>query len=111
MLLNKFFGEEFLSGAFQNWSKRLEPERVIKIEEGKSVVDIILGIVAMTSNARSLDAYTVDMLDRGQTKDRIAGVKKALTGYEATLLPAVKVSGGISSTEKAKKASTKSERL
>jgi len=65
------------------WTKTLGHERVLEIVTPKACVDVMLGAIAITSGARTLEAYTKDMEVRGQTKERIAEVAKALKEYDA----------------------------
>lgn len=61
----------------QIWQKIIG-EDFIKVSEPKSVVDTILGIVAIMSKARSLTEYEEDMRSRGQTAARVKNVSEAL---------------------------------
>lgn len=78
MLLNRYCGTGFNSNITSCWNKLLAPEHVIKIREEKSIVDLMLGIISMTSYQRTLESYKIDMLSRGQTQSRIDGVSKSL---------------------------------
>ena len=55
------------------------------MEEPKSCIDIMLGIIAMTSRARDLEDYVYDMEQRGQDEVRICHVRKALGQYNQHL--------------------------
>ncbi len=78
-LLRKFYGDGGANAQIQAiWEKLLSPERVIFVKDPASIVDQMLGIIAIMSRARSLDAYNKDMKDRGQTQQRIALVRDAL---------------------------------
>ena len=57
-------------------------EKIIPVHEEKSVIDLILGVIAMTSHARTLDSYRTDMVQRGQTSTRVANVDKSLGQFE-----------------------------
>ena len=50
----------------------------MKVSEPKAVVDVLLGVVAILTGARTLEQYQQDMRDRGQTEDRIRNVTAAL---------------------------------
>lgn len=80
MLLNKYCSRNFESDITSCWKKLLAPEHVIKIHEEKSIVDLMLGIISMVSEARTLESYKVDMRGRGQTQARIDGVSESLEG-------------------------------
>lgn len=66
-------------------------EKIIPIHEEKSVVDVILGTIAMVSRARDMNAYIDDMQGRGQSQRRIGNVQKSLKGLETALVPYVGV--------------------
>lgn len=110
MLLNKYCGRSFDSDITSDWEKRLAPEHVIKINEEKAIVDLMLGIISMVSSARTLETYKIDMLGRGQTQARIEGVSKSLANLSTALVP-VKVTGAIAKTASTKKSTQKGERL
>ncbi|MEI6118052.1 MAG: hypothetical protein WCP92_02055 [bacterium] len=67
------------------WKEILPPEHLIHMKDDKSIVDLMLGVIAMVSNARNLDAYTADMKNRGQNTQRIAAVSNALTPLSNTM--------------------------
>ena len=48
------------------------------METAKACVDVILGAIALTSGARTLEGYLKDMENRGQEPERIEEVKNAL---------------------------------
>ncbi|MFA5166206.1 MAG: hypothetical protein WC449_02785 [Candidatus Paceibacterota bacterium] len=58
--------------------KSLIGERFIELKDPKACVDDMLGIISMISQARDLDSYAIDMVNRGQSKSRIQEVTKAL---------------------------------
>lgn len=87
MLLNKYCGSNFESDITSCWKNLLAPEHVIKIREEKSIVDLMLGIISMISESRTLESYKIDMLGRGQTKERIDGVSKSLEGLAGIIVP------------------------
>lgn len=51
----------------------------------KACVDVMLGAIAITSGIRTLETYIQDMVQRGQTQDRIDEVKTALSSYSEYL--------------------------
>lgn len=85
MLLNKYSGNRFEYDITSCWQRLLAPEHVIKIREEKSVVDLMLGIISMTSEARTLESYKIDMQGRGQTQERIDYVSESLIGLANTI--------------------------
>ncbi len=110
VLLNKLCGKSFRSDFTSCWQKLLAPQHVIKINEEKSIVDLMLGIISMVSSMRTLDTYKEDMEERGQTKTRIANVSESLKDFSTTLIP-VKINGDIELTASAKKTTEKGTRL
>lgn len=69
-------------------------EHVITMQENneKAIVDLMLGVISMIGN-KDLENYKIDMLDRGQTNERIASVDKMLKGLSNSLVPMTTVSG------------------
>lgn len=65
----------------KQWVETLTRERVLMIEDPNSVMDVMLGVIALTSGARDLDGYVKDMRRKEQTKERIEKVVKVLTPY------------------------------
>jgi len=63
------------------WERMIGKERVLHISEPKAVIDVILGAICITSGAKDLKGYVNDMVQRGQTKQRISEVKEALLPY------------------------------
>ncbi len=110
MLLNKASGSNFIPRITSCWEGLMAPQHVIKIQEEKSIIDLMLGIISMVSSARTLDTYKIDMLDRGQTQARIDGVSKSLESLSTSLVP-VKVSGTITKSSSSKKTSEKGKRI
>lgn len=55
-----------------------------------SIVDLMLGVIAMVGN-QSLENYKVDMLNRGQTNERIASVSKSLDTLSKSLVVSNKI--------------------
>lgn len=111
MLLNKACGRYFEDGITACWERLLAPQHVIKVEEEKSIVDLMLGVISMHSGARTLSTYKVDMLDRGQTHERIASVSKSLDSLSKALVP-VKVTGDIvKASPSSKKSNERGKRI
>jgi len=65
----------------KKWCELLGEERILKISNPKACIDVILGAICLTSGARNLEEYKADLLDRGQTNERIDEVLKLLTPY------------------------------
>lgn len=71
------------------------------METAKACVDVILGAIALTSGARTLEGYLKDMENRGQEPERIEEVKNALEEYAAKVgdIAIRKGAGGIAGDE------------
>ena len=100
MLLNKACGREWLYGIYENWKEYLPTQHTIKIEEEKSIVDLMLGIIALCSKTRTLDGYIEDMREREQTETRRKNVKTSLDDLSKELLPAIVIGNIPKSKEK-----------
>lgn len=74
VMLNKYCGGyDYFDDA---WKSVMPSEHTIKIREEKAIVDLMLGVISLQKN--ELDSYTIDMKNRGQTVNRIEGVKSSL---------------------------------
>jgi hypothetical protein len=86
-------------------------EHLIRIKEEKSIIDLILGTIAMVSGSRSLTTYKTDMVARGQTDTRIATVEESLGSISKAIVPRSSFSTSIftvdSDTDKKKPTSRK----
>lgn len=60
------------------WATVLPTENILMIDDAKAAVDIILGVLCLTNETRTLPAYLEDMKARGQTEKRIEEVKASL---------------------------------
>jgi len=61
------------------WQQAIGVDHVIRINNPKACVDVMLGIIAIKSGKRTLATYIDDMEDRGQTNERIQEVKTSLS--------------------------------
>merc|ERR1712072_112811 len=68
-------------GNLSEWSTILGPERVLKLTTAKACVDCILGAIALTSGARTLQEYVEDLKERGQDEARRNEIGAALAPY------------------------------
>lgn len=100
LLLSKYDGRNFQSEITNSWVNLLAPEHVIKVKEEKSVVDLMLGIIAMVSMSRTLESYKDDMRDREQTPERIKSVSESLKDLETVfnIVRGVDTNSGAQST-------------
>jgi hypothetical protein len=64
---------------------------LIHIKEEKSIIDLLLGTIAMVSGSRDLATYKTDMLSRGQTETRISVVEESLGDISRALVPMANV--------------------
>jgi len=69
------YSEDHILGV---WKEALPPGRILILEDPKSIVDTILGVLAIFSGSRKLGDYIMDMEERGQDKTRIHQVKTIL---------------------------------
>lgn len=67
----------------EDWRKILG-ERFMILKEPKSVVDTIIGIIAMNMGVQ-FSVYAEDMRNRGQTEERVQNVRSTINEIESTL--------------------------
>jgi len=60
------------------WQHAIGTDHVIRINNPKACVDVMLGVIAVMSGTRTLESYLKDMTERGQLSDRIIEVQTAL---------------------------------
>ena len=68
------------------WKMALGENRILEVQTPKACIDVILGVIALTSGVRTMNEYIEDMRDRGQTEERIDEVKIALKGLTPDFL-------------------------
>ena len=83
--IKKNYGSSSESRINKQWCDALGEERVLHITNPKACIDVMLGAIALTSGARTLEEYVKDMKIREQTKERIEEVTKALKKYSDLL--------------------------
>ena len=83
LILNPYGGRSQNPEIYADWRDVVDPEHIVRFETGqeKSVVDTMLGIIALSYGTRAIAAYKNDMVARGQTQERI----KAVTANLGTL--------------------------
>lgn len=64
----------------KQWTRVLQPERILRIEDPKSIIDVLLGALAILEGTTTLDGYLTDMRGRNQTEERIREAERALRG-------------------------------
>jgi len=73
-----YYDPEIDKNLTAKWKKLIGEENVLHLQDPKSVVDIMLGAISISSGSRNLQTYIQDMRERGQTEDRIHEVSNAL---------------------------------
>lgn len=66
-------------GVREEWERILGKDRVLMLQSPKAVVDCILGAIAITSGARTIEEYGEDLKERGQDDERQKEVLLALS--------------------------------
>ena len=76
LILNPYAGRSQDQEIYDDWRGVVDPEHIVRFGCGqeKSVVDTMLGIIALSYGTRSIAASKNDMVVRGQTQERIAAV-------------------------------------
>jgi hypothetical protein len=64
--------------SLQQWTAALGADRIMQLDNAKAVVDAMLGVVSISSGARTLETYVEDMVERGQDDERIKQVSECL---------------------------------
>lgn len=67
------------------WSSVIPPEHILRIEDPKSCVDVMLGALALSYGTRTLELYLKDLKVKEQTGKRIEQVATTLKDYAASL--------------------------
>jgi hypothetical protein len=84
--LRKTFDDpEKEKGMYKQWADTIGQERVLSVNSPKASIDVILGCLAITTGARTLEEYIKDMISRGQTNQRVEEVTSALILYQTKL--------------------------
>lgn len=65
--------------SLNQWRDALGADRIMELNNAKAVVDAMLGVVSVSSGARTIETYVEDMENRGQDDDRIKQVSACLT--------------------------------
>jgi len=67
------------------WETVISRERILRLEDPKAVVDVMLGAISICKGTRSLESYGADMVSRGQDSHRMDIVGGALSGFAASV--------------------------
>ena len=76
LILNPYGGRSQDQSIYDDWRNVVDPEHIVRfgIGQEKSIVDTMLGIIALSFGTRSIAAYKNDMVGRGQTQERVSAV-------------------------------------
>lgn len=80
--LHKPYDNVLKKKELNQWKEAIGIHRILEMKTPKACVDVILGVIALTSGARTLETYVKDMIDRGQSEERIEEVKHALRNVD-----------------------------
>ena len=81
----------------EQWESVLPSEQILRIEDPRAIIDVMLGAMALKGNTSSLDEYVGSMAARQQSEGRQALVRRALLGLEqTTALARTSVTGDLS---------------
>jgi len=58
----------------QKWTKALGANHILKLDNPKACVDVMIGVIAIKSIDLSLENYILDLHERGQSETRIKEV-------------------------------------
>lgn len=101
MMLSPYGGSRYgyNSEIKEQWEKTMAEGHVIPVNEDKAIIDLMLGVIALVSQTRTLDTYKIDMGNRDQTQKRISTVEDSLNNL-STALAVVNVSTPALTSEK-----------
>jgi hypothetical protein len=71
--------------ATQAWENAIGAERILRLQDPKAVVDVMLGAIALVSGSRNMERYLEDLHERGQDPKRCDEVLGALTELSLSL--------------------------
>jgi len=71
-------GNAIQKGELSDWIDALGEEWILEMKTPKACIDVILGVIALTSGIRTMEEYIKDMEARGQSKERIEEVNYSL---------------------------------
>ncbi len=73
-----YSGSKIEKNELNDWIEALGTEWILEMQTPKACIDVILGVIALTSGARTMEEYIKDMEARGQSKERIEEVTYSL---------------------------------
>jgi hypothetical protein len=62
------------------WATVIPREHIIRVGDPKSIIDVLLGALAIADGKVDLDTYLKDMRELGAPEDRIGALEAALAG-------------------------------
>jgi len=76
------------------WAGVIPKEHILRIDDAKSIIEVLLGALAIANGRRDLDAFIADLLAMGTAPERIADVRQALAGLSRLEeVPAASIEG------------------
>lgn len=76
--LHKPYSEVKIENELDDWIAALGEEWILEIKTPYVVIDVILGVIALTSGSRTIEEYVEDLKARGQSAERIEEIKSSL---------------------------------
>ena len=64
----------------KQWASVIPAENILRIEDPRAIIDVLLGALAIVEGTTDLDGYVADLKSRNQTPERIAQVTNAIGG-------------------------------
>lgn len=74
------------------WASVIPRENILIIDDPKAIVDVMMGALAISAGG-NLDAYMIDMGERGQSQQRIAETASSLSGLAGNSLARIDTFG------------------
>ncbi|MCC6624411.1 MAG: hypothetical protein IT385_24385 [Deltaproteobacteria bacterium] len=62
------------------WASVIPKEHILRIDDPKSIIEVLLGALAIANGARDLEGFIADLGTMGTDEGRIADVRQALAG-------------------------------
>ena len=62
------------------WASVLPKEHIIRVGDPKSIIDTLLGALAIADGKVDLDTYCKDLRELGTSEDRVAEIERSLSG-------------------------------
>ena len=93
------------------WASVIPPEHILKIQDPKAIVDVMLGALALVGGERELDSYLSDMQEREQLDLRQDQALETLGGLASSISMARSAVSGSVPMAPTRTRSTRSTRL